>query len=120
MLSGTLRRTIFGSTRGMVCGWHTFQAMAEPRPVEEVNGILLFNCAFFGTLAWVASAAVVARSNGWWYELGQFALVLVGLVLFWIAWWLDECGSTRKALEVAGSAVAILSIWVTSVHAVLF
>jgi hypothetical protein len=93
--------------------------MAEPRSVEEVNGILLFNCAFFGTLAWLASAAAVARSDGWWYELGQIALALAGIVLFWIAWWLDEHGSTRQALHAAGPAVAILSIWLTSVHAVL-
>lgn len=93
--------------------------MAEPRPVEEINGILLFNCAFLGTLAWLASAAVVAKSDGWWYELGQMVLALAGIVLFWIAWWLDEHGRTRRALQAVAPAVAILSIWVTSVHAVL-
>ena len=93
--------------------------MPEPRPVEEVNGILLFNCAFLGTLAWLASASVVARSNGWWYEFGQVALAVAGIVLFWIAWWLDEQRRTRQALKVAGPAVATLSIWLTSVHAVL-
>ena len=98
---------------------HFDAAMAEPRPVEEVNGILLFNCAFLGTLAWLASAAVVARSNGWWYEFGQVALAVAGIVLFWIAWWLDEQRRTRQALKVAGPAVATLSIWLTSVHAVL-
>jgi hypothetical protein len=94
--------------------------MTEPRSLEEVNGILLFNCAFFGTLAWLASVAVVAKSDGWWYELGQAGLALAGIVLFWIAWWLDEQRQTREALRVAGPAVAVLSIWVTSVHAVLF
>jgi hypothetical protein len=94
--------------------------MAQPRPVEEVNGILLFNSAFLGTLAWLTSAVVVAKSDGWWYELGQFALALAGIVLFWIAWWLDERGRTRRALQMAGPGVAVLSIWVTSVHAALF
>ena len=94
--------------------------MPKPRSLEEVNGVLMFNSAFLGTLAWLASAAAVARSNGWWYELGQVALALAGIVLFWIAWWLDERGRTRRALQVAGPGVAILSIWVTSVHAVLF
>jgi hypothetical protein len=98
---------------------HFDAAMAEPRSVEEVNGILLFNCAFLGTLAWLGSAAVVARSNGWWYEFGQVALAIAGIVLFWIAWWLDEQRRTRQALKVAGPAVATLSIWLTSVHAVL-
>jgi protein-S-isoprenylcysteine O-methyltransferase Ste14 len=123
---GTLRRTILGSTRGMV-GGVTVQpladfvaAMTEPRTVEEVNDILLFNSAFLGTLAWLASAAVVSRSDGWWYERGQIVLVVAGVVLFWIAWWLDEQRRTRQALKAAGPAVAILSIWVTSVHAVLF
>jgi hypothetical protein len=41
-------------------------------------------------------------------------------VLFWIAWWLDEHGQTRQALQIAGPGVAVLSVWVTSVHAVLF
>jgi hypothetical protein len=94
--------------------------MAQPRPVEEVNGILLFNSAFLGTLAWLASAVVVAKSDGWWYEGGQIALALAGIVLFWIAWWLDARGRTRRALQIAGPGVAVLSIWVTSVHAVLF
>jgi hypothetical protein len=95
-------------------------AMPEPRSLQEVNGILLFNSVFLGTLAWLASAAAVARSHGWWYELGQVALALTGVVVFWIAWWLDERRRTRQALQLAGSGVAILSIWLTSVHTVLF
>jgi hypothetical protein len=94
--------------------------MSEPRTLEEVNGLLLFNSVFLGTLAWLASAASVARSHGWWYELGQMGLALAGVILFWIAWWLDERRRTRQALHVGGSAVATLSIWVTSVHSVLF
>jgi hypothetical protein len=94
--------------------------VAQPRPVKEVNGILLFNSAFFGTLAWLASAAIVAKSDGWWYERGQVALALAGVVLFWMGWWLDERGRTRQALQFAGPGTAVLSIWVTSVHAVLF
>ena len=94
--------------------------MAQPRPVKEVNGILLFNSAFFGTLAWLASAAIVAKSDGWWYERGQAALALAGIVLFWVAWWLDEHRNTRRALQFAGPGLAVLSIWLTSVHAVLF
>jgi hypothetical protein len=95
-------------------------AMADPRPVQETNGILLFNTTFFGTLAWLASAALVGKSDGWWYELGQIPLALAGIVVFWIAWWLDEHRRTRQAVHIAGAGVAILSIWVTSVHAVLF
>jgi hypothetical protein len=94
--------------------------MTKTRPVEEVNRILMFNSAFFGTLAWLASAVGVARSHGWWYELGQMGLAVGGIVLFWIAWWHDDRGRTRQALQVACPALAILSIWVTSVHAVLF
>jgi hypothetical protein len=93
--------------------------MTEPRPVEEVNGILLFNSAFLGSLAWLASAVVVAKSDGWWYEVGQVPLAVTGIVLFWIAWWFDERGRTRQALQIAGPAVAVLSIWLTSVHGVL-
>jgi hypothetical protein len=95
-------------------------AMAEPRPVKETNGILLFNSTFFGTLAWLASAAFVGKHDGWWYELGQIGLALAGIVLFWIAWWLDEHRQTREAVQIAGAGAAVLSIWVTSVNAVLF
>ena len=94
--------------------------MIPTRSREEVSRILLFNCIFFGTLAWLGSVAFVARAEGWWYETGQIALALAGMVLFWIAWWHDEHDRTRQSLQVAGAAVADMSIWVSSVHAVLF
>jgi hypothetical protein len=94
--------------------------MGGPRTREELNEILLFNSAFFVTLAWLGSAAVVADEDGWWYQLGQVALTLAGVILVWLAWWLDSHGRARSALQVAGGAVAILSLWVTSVHRVLF
>jgi hypothetical protein len=94
--------------------------MGGPRTREELNSIVLFNSVFFGTLAWLASAAVVADENGWWYERGQFALALAGIVGFWVAWWLDAHDRTRQALHLGGAAVADLSLWVTSVHQVLF
>jgi hypothetical protein len=94
--------------------------MGGPRTREELNDIVLFNATFFGTIAWLASAAVVSDASGWWYELGQIVLALAGMVLFWIAWWLDAHDRTRKALQFGGAAVAVLSLWVTSVHRVLF
>jgi hypothetical protein len=90
--------------------------MAPPRPPEETTRILVFNLVFFGTLAWLGSAATVADAGGWWYQLGQVALALAGIVLFWIAWWFDERGLERRALTLAGPAVAILSVWATSVY----
>jgi hypothetical protein len=93
--------------------------MGGPRTREELDAILLFNAAFFGTLAWLSAAAVVAEASGWWYERGQAVLALAGIILSWIAWWLDSHQSTRSALQAAGAAVAVLSIWLTSVHAVL-
>jgi hypothetical protein len=94
--------------------------MGGPRTREELNSILLFNSVFFGTLAWLASAAVVSNENGWWYERGQIALALAGIIGFWVAWWLDAHDRTRHALQFGGAAVADLSLWVTSVHQVLF
>ncbi|HEX2125054.1 MAG TPA: hypothetical protein VHF45_00675 [Thermoleophilaceae bacterium] len=94
--------------------------MGGPRTREELNSIVLFNSVFFGTLAWLASAAVVANADGWWYERGQIALALAGIIGFWVAWWLDAHGRTRHALQFGGAAVADLSLWVTSVHQVLF
>jgi hypothetical protein len=94
--------------------------MGGPRTREELNSIVLFNSVFFGTLAWLASAAVVSDENGWWYERGQIALALAGVVGFWIAWWFDEHHRTRQALQLGGASVAVLSVWVTSVHQVLF
>jgi hypothetical protein len=96
------------------------RTLGGPRTREELNSILLFNSAFFGTLAWLASAAVVTDADGWWYERGQLALALPGMILIWVAWWLDNKGSTRLSLQVASAAVAILSLWVTTVHRVLF
>ena len=93
--------------------------MGVRRTPTEINRILLFNVAFFGTLAWAGSAARVARTQGWWFELGQFGLVLAGLVLFWMAWWLDDRGRCRDALNFAVPAVALLSVWFTSVHSAL-
>ena len=96
-----------------------FVVMSGPRTREELNAILLFNAVFFATLAWLAAAAAVANAHGWWYERGQVALALAGMVLGWIAWWLDCHARTTQALQAAGAGVAVLSIWLTSVHAVL-
>jgi hypothetical protein len=93
--------------------------MGGPRTRQELNGILLFNSAFFATLAWLSAAAKVANAHGWWYERGQVGLALAGIVLGWIAWWFDCHDRTRQAAHAAGVGVAILSIWVTSVHTVL-
>ena len=93
--------------------------MGVRRTPAETNRILHFNLTFFGTLAWLGSAARVARAQGWWFELGQFGLVLAGLVLFWVAWWLDDRGGHRQALNFAVPAVALLSFWFTTVHSAL-
>jgi hypothetical protein len=93
--------------------------MGGPRTRQELNGILLFNSAFFATLAWLAAAATVANAHGWWYERGQVALAVAGIVLGWIAWWFDGHDRTRQAVHAAGAAVVVLSTWVTSVYAVL-
>ena len=93
--------------------------MGVRRTPTETNRILLFNVAFFGTLAWLGSAARVGRADGWWFEQGQFGLVLLGSILFWVAWWHDDNGRHRRALDFAVPAVAVLSIWVTSVHSAL-
>jgi hypothetical protein len=95
------------------------RAMTKRRPPDELTSILLFNLVFFGTLAWLGSANTVADADGWWYELGQIGLAIGGMVLFWVAWWFDERGHERQALLVVAPAVAVLSIWLTSVHAVL-
>jgi hypothetical protein len=93
--------------------------MTGRRTRQELDAILLFNAAFFATLAWLAASAKVANAAGWWYERGQIGLAIAGIVLGWIAWWLDSQGRTRTALQPAGAAVATLSVWVTSVHAVV-
>lgn len=94
-------------------------SVARRRTPEEVSRILLFNIVFFGSLAWLGSAADVSHHEGWWYELGQIGLALAGIILFWIAWWFDGQGLTRQALGAVVPAVATLSIWLSSVHAVL-
>lgn len=93
--------------------------MGVRRTPAETTRILLFNVAFFGTLAWLGSAARVARSDGWWFETGQLALVLAGTILLWLAWWHDERGRTRTALNFGVPAIALMSVWVTSVHSAL-
>ena len=93
--------------------------MSGQRSREEIDSILVFNLAFFATLAWLGSAAGVAKAGGWWYERGQMALAIAGMVLFWVAWWCDEQGRRRPALQLGSLGVAVLSVWVTSVHRVL-
>ena len=78
--------------------------------------ILWFNVLFFGTLAWLSSAARAADAGDWWHRIGQIPLVLAGLVLYWIAWWHLDKGRDRQALTLAGPATVILSVWITSVH----
>ena len=78
--------------------------------------ILWFNVLFFGTIAWLSSAARAADAGDWWHRIGQVPLVLAGLALFWIAWWHLDKGRDREALSVAGPAAVILSVWITSVH----
>lgn len=90
--------------------------MGVRRTPTETNRILLFNVVFFGTLAWFGSAARMGHENGWWFEIGQFPLVLAGSILFWVAWWLDDRGRHRRALDFAVPGVAALSVWITSVH----
>jgi hypothetical protein len=90
--------------------------VAPPRQPEERTRILFFNLVFFGSLAWLGTAVTVSNADGWWYELGQVGLALAGIVLFWIAWWYDERGFQRRALQLAGPAVAVLSVWATSVY----
>jgi hypothetical protein len=78
--------------------------------------ILWFNVLFFGTLAWLSSAARAADAGDWWHRIGQMPLVLAGLVLYWIGWWHVDKGRDRQALAVAGPGTVILSVWITSVH----
>jgi hypothetical protein len=89
------------------------------RSPEEVSRILLFNLLFFGSLAWLGSAADVSHSNGWWYGRGQIALALVGIILFWIAWWFDGQGLPRPAIGTVVPAIATMSVWFSSVHSAL-
>jgi hypothetical protein len=80
----------------------------------------MFNVLFFGTLAWLGSGAQAADASDWWHRIGQLPLMVAGLVLFWIGWWHVDKGRDRQALMVLGPAVAILSVWVTSVHGAVF
>jgi hypothetical protein len=89
---------------------------ATRTPLDRNSRILWFNVLFFGTLAWLSSAARAADAGGWWHRIGQVPLVLAGLVLFWIAWWHLDHGRDREALALAGPATIVLSVWITSVH----
>jgi hypothetical protein len=90
-------------------------AATRPPPDRETR-ILLFNVVFFGTLAWLGSGAKAAEAGDWWHRAGQLPLMLVGLILFWIAWWHVDKGRDREAFAVGGPATVILSAWLTSVH----
>ncbi len=89
---------------------------AVASPPDRITRILMFNVAFFGTISWLGSGAEAAAGGDWWHRTGQLALMLAGLILFWIGWWHVDKGRDRHALMVFGPAVAILSIWMTSVH----
>jgi hypothetical protein len=94
----------------------TRHASAARTLPDRNTRILLFNLAFFGTLAWLSSGARAAEAGDWWHRFGQLPLMLAGLILFWIAWWHVDKGRDRDALAVAGPATVILSVWITSVH----
>jgi hypothetical protein len=90
------------------------------RPPDRSTRILMFNVSFFGTLAWLGGGAQAAEAEGWWHRFGQLPLMLAGLIIFWIGWWHIDQGRDRQALIAFGPAVAILSIWITSVHGAAF
>jgi hypothetical protein len=99
----------------------TRRATVVRPPPDRDTRILMFNVTFFGTLAWLASAAKAGTAVGdWWHRYGQIGLMLAGLVLFWMGWWHVDKGRDRQALFVLGPAVAVLSIWATSVHGSAF
>jgi hypothetical protein len=85
-------------------------------PPDRSTRTLLFNVAFFGTLAWLASGAQATDVDDWWHRYGQLLLMLAGMILFWIGWWHADHGRDRQALNLFVPAVAILSVWLTSVH----
>ena len=89
-------------------------------PPDRNTRIMLFNVAFFGTLAWLSSSAQASDAGGWWHRGGQLPLMLAGLSLFWIAWWHLDKGRDHEGLMVAGPATVILSVWITSVHGAVF
>ncbi len=86
------------------------------RPPDRGTRILMFNVTFFGTLSWLGAGAQAAEAAGWWHRVGQLSLMLAGLIVFWIGWLHIDRGRDRQALTAYGPAVAILSIWITSVH----
>jgi hypothetical protein len=90
------------------------------RPPDRETRILIFNVTFFGTLAWLGAGAQAAASGDWWHRAGQLPLMLTGLIVVWIGWWHIDHGRDRQALMAYGPAVAILSIWITSVHGAIF
>jgi hypothetical protein len=94
----------------------TRPSTAIRNPPDPNTRILLFNVAFFGTLAWLASGSRASDADDWWHRVGQVPLMLTGLILYWIAWWHVDKGRDRQALAVAGPATIILSVWLTSVH----
>ena len=99
----------------------TARAPATDRHPDGGTRTLMFNVAFFGTLAWLGSGAQVAIETGdWWHRFGQVPLMLAGLILFWIGWWHVDKGRDRLAVTMFGPAVAALSVWVTSVHGTAF
>ena len=80
----------------------------------------MFNVTFLGTLSWLGAGAQAADAGGWWHRTGQLPLMLAGLVILWMGWWHIDQGRDRQALMAYGPAVAILSVWVTSVHGSVF
>jgi hypothetical protein len=89
---------------------------ATRTPPDRDTRILWFNVLFFGTLAWLSSAARAADAGDWWHRVGQVPLALAGLILYWIAWWHLDKGRDREALALGGPATIVLSAWLTSVH----
>jgi hypothetical protein len=94
----------------------TRRPAATGNPPDSTTRILWFNVVVFGSLAWLSSAARASDGGDWWHRVGQLPLMLTGLVLYWIAWWHLDKGRDRTALELAGPATVILSVWMTSVH----
>jgi uncharacterized membrane protein len=94
----------------------TRQPTTTRPPPDRATRTLLFNVTFFGTLACLASAARAADVDDWWHRFGQLPLVLSALILFWLGWWHVDKGRDREAVTLFVPGVAILSVWLTSVH----